>query len=106
MAWSKELLTKVVYSRTGPACLDIDHLLVRHDILHNHVFVFFADSLAQFLLIFVDQLLYIDVKVLLGGRLAGSTRRGQDRLYLPALERYRLLDGSGTTDSVLDAALL
>ena len=40
------------------------HLLVGHDVLHYHVFVFFPDCLVQFLFIVTDQLL--DVYVVLG----------------------------------------
>ena len=40
------------------------HLLIGHDVLHYHVFVFFPDCLVQFLFIVTDQLL--DVYVVLG----------------------------------------
>ncbi len=40
------------------------HLLVRHDVLHDHVFVFFADRMIELLLVVADQLLDVHVVLL------------------------------------------
>ena len=43
----------------------IDHLLIRHDVLHDQIFVLFSNGLVEFLFVLADQLLYIHVVLLL-----------------------------------------
>lgn len=44
-----------VVNATRPSALpNANHLLVGHDILHDHLFVFLADGLPQLLLVLVD----------------------------------------------------
>ena len=51
----------------------IDHLLIRHDVLHDQVLVLFSNGLIKFLLILTDQLLDVHVVLLLLQLLSGST---------------------------------
>lgn len=43
----------------------IDHLLIRHDVLHDQVLVLLSNSLVQFLLVLADQLLDVHVVLML-----------------------------------------
>ena len=43
----------------------IDHLLIRHDVLHDQILVLFSNGLVEFLLVLADQLLNIHVVLLL-----------------------------------------
>ena len=43
----------------------IDHLLIRHDVLHDQILVLFSNGLVEFLFVLTDQLLYIHVVLLL-----------------------------------------
>ena len=43
----------------------IDHLLIRHDILHDQILVLLTNGLVEFLFVLADQLLYIHVVLLL-----------------------------------------
>jgi len=50
----------------GSFCrLRADHLLVGHDVFHYQVFIFSSDSLVKFMLVFWNELLYIDIVSLL-----------------------------------------
>ena len=58
-----ELLTRSTF-----LLLSSDHLLIRHDILHDQIFVFLSDGLVQFLFILTYQVLDVDVRELLALR--------------------------------------
>ena len=49
----------------GSVWILLNHLLVRHDILHDEILVLLSNRLIQFLLVLPDQLLDVNIVVLL-----------------------------------------